>query len=93
MEALPDDPVGTIRPLELDGVPYVAVRHADGWAVLPDDCPHATCPFSTNGEVVDDYVLICNCHGSEFDLRSGEVLLGPATESLQLRDLDGLDGA
>jgi nitrite reductase/ring-hydroxylating ferredoxin subunit len=34
------------------------------------------------GEVVDGTVLSCACHGSEFDLRDGSVLEGPATVAL-----------
>ena len=34
------------------------------------------------GEVADGTVLLCACHGSEFDLRDGSVLEGPATDPL-----------
>jgi Rieske Fe-S protein len=36
------------------------------------------------GEVADGTVLVCACHGSEFDLRDGSVLEGPATDPLAI---------
>lgn len=78
-------PAGTILPAELDGVELALVRHAAGWAVIDRYCPHARCSLVRDGEVVDGSVLVCNCHGSEFDLLTGEVLLDPAEQPLQLR--------
>jgi nitrite reductase/ring-hydroxylating ferredoxin subunit len=77
-------PVGTIRPVTVDGEPCALIRHAEGWSLVPDSCTHAACAFTTNGEVADGTVLICNCHGSEFDLRTGEVLEGPAQQPLEV---------
>ena len=50
------------------------------WAIA-DLCSHAGCAFSTDGEI-DGLTAICDCHGSEFDVRSGEVLAPPATEPI-----------
>ncbi len=83
----PTAPVGTIVGALVGGpdgggdVAVAVVRHADGWVMVEDRCTHADCPFSLDGEVFDG-VLACNCHGSEFDLRTGEVLLGPAERPL-----------
>jgi nitrite reductase/ring-hydroxylating ferredoxin subunit len=78
-------PAGTIVPAECGGVELALIRHARGWTVTDRYCPHAHCSLVHDGEVVDDTVLICNCHGSEFDLLTGEVLLDPADRPLQLR--------
>jgi nitrite reductase/ring-hydroxylating ferredoxin subunit len=78
-------PEGTILPADLGGVELALIRHAGGWAVVDRYCPHARCSLVRDGEVVDGSVLVCNCHGSEFDLRTGEVLLDPAERPLQLR--------
>jgi nitrite reductase/ring-hydroxylating ferredoxin subunit/ferredoxin len=75
-------PIGAIQAVTVGGEPRALIRHAEGWSLVPDACTHATCAFTKNGEVADGTVLICNCHGSEFDLRTGEVLLGPALEPL-----------
>jgi nitrite reductase/ring-hydroxylating ferredoxin subunit len=78
-------PEGTILPAECNGVELALIRHARGWAVTDRYCPHARCSLVRDGEVADGSVLICNCHGSEFDLLTGEVLLDPADRPLQLR--------
>jgi nitrite reductase/ring-hydroxylating ferredoxin subunit len=78
-------PEGTILPAECGGEELALIRHARGWTVIDRYCPHARCSLVRDGEVVDGSVLICNCHGSEFDLLTGEVLLDPADRPLQLR--------
>ncbi|MFN0284462.1 MAG: Rieske (2Fe-2S) protein [Kineosporiaceae bacterium] len=99
----PDAPVGTIvaalarGPYDdrVDGagdVEVAVVRHAGGWVMVADRCTHADCPFTLDGEVFDGTVLVCNCHGSEYDLRTGEVLLGPAEVPLVPVPLEA-DGA
>ena len=83
MEVDATAPVGSIIGTLVDGVAYAVVRHAEGWVMVEDRCTHARCSFvQDGGEVVDGTVLICACHGSEFDLRDGSVLEGPATEAL-----------
>ncbi|MFG2678047.1 Rieske (2Fe-2S) protein [Streptomyces sp. NPDC048392] len=41
-------------------------------------CTHAGCPI----EKLEGAKLVCPCHGSEFDARTGEVLHAPATAPL-----------
>ncbi len=55
------------------GVDLVLVRVAGAWLALSDECTHAGCLLSEDGELLDG-VLICNCHGSEFAPASGELL-------------------
>lgn len=71
-------PDGALVPVQVDGVSYVVAHHALGWCMFRDECTHARCRFSDNGEIVDGTVLVCNCHGAEFDLVTGEVLELPA---------------
>ncbi len=84
----PEQPVGTIAAVEVDGAAMAAIRTADGWVLTEDRCPHAQCPFTDDGELADDGTLICNCHGSEFDPLTGELLLGPATTGLSVVRLE-----
>src|SRR5829696_3936501 len=64
-------------PVDVDGSP-VAIAAIDGqWYAVADACTHAGCALSEEADL-EDGVIICNCHGSEFDLRTGEVLRGPA---------------
>ena len=88
----PSAPVGTVVGAELDGAPVTVVRHDGGWVAVDEMCTHAACPFAADGEVFDGTVLACNCHGSEFDLHTGEVLLGPAERPLTVRPLAVVDG-
>jgi nitrite reductase/ring-hydroxylating ferredoxin subunit len=50
------------------------------WAIA-DRCSHANCAFSTDGEI-DGLTAICDCHGSEFDVRTGQALTPPADEPI-----------
>ncbi len=80
-----DAPIGTIVGVEIAGTRVAVVRHTDGWVMVQDRCTHAGCSFvDDGGEVADGTTLLCACHGSEFDLRDGSVLLGPATEGLDI---------
>jgi nitrite reductase/ring-hydroxylating ferredoxin subunit len=79
-------PVASVADAER-AAPWLAVRVAgrdiaiarlgDAWLAVEDACTHAGCPFSSDADLVDG-TIVCNCHGSEFDLRTGEVLRGPA---------------
>ena len=64
-------------PMEIDGKSFVLALSGDAWYGVEDRCAHAGCPFSTEGSL-EGGIIICNCHGSEYDLVTGEVLRGPA---------------
>jgi 3-phenylpropionate/trans-cinnamate dioxygenase ferredoxin subunit len=55
-----------------------------------DACPHAACPLSEG--TLSGRILTCHCHGSEFDVISGEILAEPAEEPLLLYPLRITDG-
>lgn len=67
--------------LEVNGVSLVIVRDGDEWLAAEDRCTHADCAFSTDGEI-DGTTAVCNCHGSEFDIRTGAVQVPPANEPI-----------
>ena len=61
----------------------ILVGEVDGaWFAVEDRCSHAGCSFATDGEI-DGTTLICNCHGSEFDVRTGEALAAPASSPIR----------
>lgn len=66
-----------VVPVTVAGTAVVLVRLDDGWSAVEDRCGHAGCPFSTDGRL-EDGRLVCDCHGSEFDPRTGAVLRPPA---------------
>jgi nitrite reductase/ring-hydroxylating ferredoxin subunit len=66
------------RRIEIGTLAVLMVNVGERWLAIEDRCSHAGCAFSDDGEV-DGTVIVCNCHGSEFDLRTGAVLAPPAT--------------
>jgi nitrite reductase/ring-hydroxylating ferredoxin subunit len=83
--------VGQIFGCEVSGELVALTRIGEWWVAFPDSCTHAKCRFSKFGEV-DGLTLICNCHGAEFDLETGEVMRDPAVEPLRMLDVDVYDG-
>ncbi|MEW6058767.1 MAG: non-heme iron oxygenase ferredoxin subunit [Actinomycetota bacterium] len=68
------------------GARMVAVANVGGDLHAFDDvCPHRQCSLS-EGEV-DGTVVECPCHGSQFDILSGEVVEGPAVEPIDVFDV------
>jgi nitrite reductase/ring-hydroxylating ferredoxin subunit len=65
-----------IAPAEVGGRRIAVGRVGDRYFALDDTCPHAGCSLA-QGELDGD-VLMCVCHGSEFDVATGQVLGGPA---------------
>jgi thiosulfate dehydrogenase (quinone) large subunit len=62
------------------GDPSIVIRPGSGTFVAFDAvCPHAGC---TVGYDPAQQVIICPCHGSQFNARTGAVEVGPATGGL-----------
>ncbi len=77
-----DVPQGVLRRAEVAGR-AVCVGYADGdWVAFDDTCTHEECSLA-DGEL-EGTVVVCPCHGSEFDVRTGDVLCPPALEPLQI---------
>lgn len=72
---------GEMRAVEVRGN-KIAVANVDGtFYAFDDTCTHLQCSLA--GGDLEDTTVICPCHGSEFDVRSGEVLQGPAREPVE----------
>lgn len=76
---LEDFDEGEIRAYEVEGRRVAVTRTAEALYAFGDTCTHAGCSLAEDGEVEDGKVA-CLCHGSEFDLATGEVLQGPARD-------------
>ena len=77
--SLPD---GTVVAVEAGGTLVALARAGGAWHAVEAWCTHAECPL-TDGWV-DDAAIRCACHGSLFDLATGEVLEGPAEEPVRV---------
>ena len=81
---------GQLHSTDADGTPVLVVRDGGRTYAIHDRCGHRGCLLS-EGEL-DGHVITCSCHGSQFDVRDGTVLRGPATVSqpaLEVREADG----
>jgi 3-phenylpropionate/trans-cinnamate dioxygenase ferredoxin component len=56
-----------------------------------DICTHRQCNLTSGGEI-EGTSIQCECHGSTFDMKTGEVLEGPATETIEVFQVAEVDG-
>jgi len=54
-------------------------------------CP-AEQPCSLSGGLLTGTTVMCQCHGSRFDIVSGDVIAGPATRSLAVYAVQEIGG-
>ena len=77
---------GTTRKVVEAGGNPIVLAEVDGELVaFLNECPHVGCVMD-DGEIAGGEV-ICSAHGSCFDLKTGEVLQGPATEGLPVYEV------
>lgn len=76
---LPEAELQSETPIKADakGVAVVLVKQGNQIYALNDTCVHAGCSLA--GGQVEGRTIICPCHGSQYDLRDGSVINGPAT--------------
>jgi nitrite reductase/ring-hydroxylating ferredoxin subunit len=69
----------------------VAIANIEGDLFAWDDiCTHQQCSLAEGD--LDGTIVECACHGSQFDVTTGEAVQGPATEPVdvfQIREQDG----
>lgn len=62
----------------IQGAYVVTQPTADDYKAFSSTCTHEGCPLSgVNGDAI-----VCNCHGSQFSIKDGSVLHGPAEKPL-----------
>ncbi len=77
-----DAPDGALRELEIEGRTVCLGRVAGAWVAFDGTCTHQECSLA--GGELDGAIVVCPCHGSEFDVRTGDVLSPPALEPLPI---------
>jgi nitrite reductase/ring-hydroxylating ferredoxin subunit len=83
-----------VVPYYLDGLKrrISVARVADRLYAFDDLCTCADRPCPLSGGLLTGTTLMCQCHGSRFDLTTGAVINGPATEALHMYEVHEVDG-
>jgi 3-phenylpropionate/trans-cinnamate dioxygenase ferredoxin subunit len=91
-EAVPND---FAVPYYLDDIKRrVSVARVDDRLYAFDDlctCAEQPCPLS--GGLLAGKTVMCQCHGSMFDIATGAVISGPATQALTVYEVQEADGS
>jgi nitrite reductase/ring-hydroxylating ferredoxin subunit len=75
---LDDLPQDDITAITVNGHALAVARIGNAIYAIDDDCSHSACPLSEG--IIEGSTITCPCHGSEFDLKTGEALSLPADE-------------
>ncbi len=75
--AVDDLQEGKMVKFEVEGRPIVLLKDDHGIHAFDGTCPHYGCGL-WEGEL-KDHIVTCPCHGSQFDVRDGSLVHGPAT--------------
>ena len=76
-------PAGQMRVVDVAGI-KVAIANVGGQLHAFDDtCTHRACSLAKG--TLDGTTVTCPCHGSQFDVTTGEVLRGPAQQPVRSR--------
>ena len=90
-DAIPND---FVVPYYLDDRKLrISIARVGGRLYAFDDlctCAHDACPLS--GGLLTGTTIMCQCHGSRFDLTTGAVIMGPATEALNMYEVQEVGG-
>ena len=66
---------------EVSGTRIAIASVGDAFYAFGDTCTHRGCSLA-EGEL-EATIVTCPCHGSQFDVTTGEVLRGPAVEPVR----------
>ena len=77
---------GQVMLAKIQNERVVVARCSEGMVAFSDHCTHKGGPLS-DGALVDCTVQ-CPWHGSQFDVRSGRVVAGPAAEKIKTYDIE-----
>lgn len=71
----------------------ISLARVDGRLYAFDDlctCADRACPLS--GGLLTGTTIMCQCHGSRFDIATGAAINGPATQALDVYEVQEVEG-
>jgi nitrite reductase/ring-hydroxylating ferredoxin subunit len=71
---------GEVRAFDANGEAVAVANIGGTYFAFGDTCTHRQCSLA-EGEL-EDTTIVCPCHGSEFDIRTGEVVNPPARDAV-----------
>ena len=90
-DAIPND---FVAPYYLEDLKLrISVARVDDRLYAFDDlctCAQDACPLS--GGLLTGMTIMCQRHGSRFDITTGAVVNGPATKALNVHEVQDVDG-
>jgi 3-phenylpropionate/trans-cinnamate dioxygenase ferredoxin component len=90
--SLAEVPEGELRAYDLAGARVAVVHVEQELFAVADECPHDQSSLAEGELGRDEDSVICPGDGSEFDLRTGEPLEGPAVDRVPLFPVREHDG-
>ena len=77
---------GEMRAFDVEGT-KVNISHVSGtFFGFDDTCTHMGCSLAAG--TLHGTTVTCRCHGSQFDISSGQVLTGPARRPVRSRRVE-----
>lgn len=68
---------GKMQKFDIENQPVVLIKDRDGVHAFNGTCTHYGCGL-WEGKL-EGHTVTCQCHGSQFDVRDGKIIHGPAT--------------
>jgi len=81
---------GKLTRVEASGVPIVLLKQDDQILAVSATCTHVGAPLEEGS--IEEGCVVCPWHGSHFELATGHVIHGPATDDLRKFDVRIEDG-
>jgi 3-phenylpropionate/trans-cinnamate dioxygenase ferredoxin component len=71
-------PAGKMKLVEAKGTAVLLANIAGEYYAIGNKCTHRSCKLSSG--TLEGEIVKCPCHGSKFNVKTGEVVHGPAAK-------------